>query len=332
MSVPNYRSIDWRYTSLQLIGLTGVLIGALVWFSNASNVEAPAGYAAYVVTKPIFGQSRFHSVIIGPSSTGLHWRLHGELVSVTPYSYEEDFSGVSAVIAQDKLPLSVTAHILFRVRSGPSPVQGDYIRDYIERFGGIAEIHTPDQSVKESYNNYVRGPFRALLREQIARHDGLEANANIAQIGQGVENELKARLNNTPFEVLQVVIDNAQPPQVVLDQIAQKVAKTQELERKATEQSIAEATKNIQKATGEAQGELEFAIAQKKAAANQALNASLTPMLLQYLAITAMQGADRIYVPIGANGIPLVANLNLEGAPASTASRPKASPVSRPAP
>jgi len=110
------------------------------------------------------------------------------------------------------------------------------------------------------------------------------------------------------------------------------VAKTQELERKATEQSIAEATKNIQKATGEAQGELEFAIAQKKAAANQALNASLTPMLLQYLAITAMQGADRIYVPIGANGIPLVANLNLEGAPASTASRSKAPSVPRVAP
>ena len=98
----------------------------------------------------------------------------------------------------------------------------------------------------------------------------------------------------------------------MLDQIAQKVAKTQELERKATEQQIAELNKNIQKAEGEADGEKELAIATQRALANKQISASITPQLLQYLAIENMKNAAKIYVPIGTNGMPIVGTVSTE--------------------
>jgi regulator of protease activity HflC (stomatin/prohibitin superfamily) len=133
-------------------------------------------------------------------------------------------------------------------------------------------------------------------------------------MGAEITKKLSERLANTPFEVMQVVIGNAQPPQLVLDQIAQKVAKTQELERKATEQSIADLNKNIQKAEGEAAGEKELAIATQRALANKQISDSITPQLLQYLAIENMKSADKIYIPIGANGMPIVGTISTEAA------------------
>jgi len=278
-----------------------VLIGLLFIPANYTNVQAPAGYAAYIVERPLVGQTSFAGVITGPSSTGLSWRKYGNLVSITPYSYSEDFSNVSALIARDKLPISGNAHIVFRIRSAP-----DQIRTYMERYGGLDESHTADFIAQESYSNYVKEPFRTLVREEFARYDGLAVPEHFADMGNHIAAELTEKLRDTPFEVIQVVIGNAQPPAVVLEQIALKVAKTQELERKNTEQQIAAANLAIEEANGRAAGAKELAIAEAKAQANLTLSKSLTPELLQYEAIQMMKGAERIYVPVGTNGLPLV--------------------------
>jgi regulator of protease activity HflC (stomatin/prohibitin superfamily) len=286
-----------------------LVILALVWNANSNNVQAPAGYATYVVERPIFGNTSFKEVILGPDSTGLSWRLYGDRVSVTPYSYSENFTGPDAVIAKDKLAMQGSAHIVFRIRSDK-----DSIRTYMEKFGGLDESHSADETAHLAYENYIEQPFKTLIREEFATEDGLDVPNNIGSMGADITKKLSERLASTPFEVMQVVIGNAQPPQLVLDQIAQKVAKTQELERKATEQSIADLNKNIQKAEGEAAGEKELAIATQRALANKQISDSITPQLLQYLAIENMKGADKIYIPIGSNGMPIVGTISTEAA------------------
>jgi regulator of protease activity HflC (stomatin/prohibitin superfamily) len=295
-----------RHLSLGVI-FVSVLVLLLVWNNNAHNVQAPAGYATYVVERPIFGATTFKEVILGPDSTGLGWRLYGDRVSVTPYSYSESFVGSDAVIAKDKLAMQGSAHIVFRIRSDK-----ESIRTYMEKFGGLEEQLSADDTAHLAYQNYIQQPFKTLIREEFATENGLEVPNKIGEMGADITRKLSERLANTPFEVMQVVIGNAQPPQLVLDQIAQKVAKTQELERKATEQQIAELNKNIQKAEGEADGEKELAIATQRALANKQISDSITPQLLQYLAIENMKNAAKIYVPIGTNGMPIVGTVSTE--------------------
>lgn len=291
--------------------ITGLLIiVGLTWLANAHNVQASAGYATYVIERPLLGSTTFEGVIIGPNSTGLSWRLFGDRVSVTPYSYSEEFSGGESIIAKDKLAMVGSGHIVWCIHG-----EKDSIRMYMEKFGGLDENHTADQTARFSYENYIQQPFKTLIREEFATENGLDIPDHVAAMSEDITAKLKARLATTPFEILQVVIGNAQPPQQVLDQIAAKVAKTQELARKVTEQSIADANKHIEQANGEAAGEKEVAFAAQKKLANLSLSESITPQLLQYLAIENMKGAERVYIPIGANGLPLVGTLPISKQP-----------------
>ncbi len=299
-------------TALPLLILA--VIGASILGSNCHNVQAPAGYGAYVIERPIVGSTSFKQVILGPGSTGLIWRAFGDLVSITPYSYPELFEGSSALIAKDKLPIIGGAHIVWQVRRDP-----DQIKLYMERFGGLDEAHAPDEIARESYANYIKEPFRTLVREEFAKYDGLAVPDHLADMGRSIQQELTDRLKNTPFEVVQVVVGNAQPPAQVLEKIAMKVAAVQELERKSTELEIANRSKEIEKANGEAAGERELAVAEKRAEANAKLAASLTPMLLQYLAIDNLKTAQKIYLPIGPGGLPIIKTVDEAPAPASPA-------------
>ena len=128
-----------------------ILVIAIIAFlfipSNFHNVQAPAGYATYVVERPIAGSTTFKGVLFGPSSTGLQWRVYGDLVSITPYSYPELFEGSSALIAKDKLPIIGSTHIVWRLRATP-----EQIRVYMEKFGGLDESHSPDFTAKSPLN------------------------------------------------------------------------------------------------------------------------------------------------------------------------------------
>ena len=287
------------FTGLVIVAV--IALAALIYAANSENVQVPAGYAAYIIETPIIGTTTFKEVITGPSSTGRQWRVEGDRVSITPYSYTEEFDKNSLLIAKDKLPIVGSATIVWRIKSS----QKD-IRAYMEGFGGLDEKHTTDESARFAYDNYIKQPFATLIREEFASFNGLEVNEHTAAMGDHVSKELAAMLKDTPFEVVQVVIGKAQPPESVLDQISLKVAKQQELERKATEQSIADAELKIQQANGAAEGAKALALATARAEANLTLSKSLTPELLQYNAIENMKGAERIYIPVGANGLPIV--------------------------
>ncbi len=271
------------------IGLAGV-----VFLGNSQNVRASAGYASYVYSKPIFGRSVFKSVLIGPASTGLRWRLSGQNVSITPYTYSEKFDGNTAILAQDKLPLNSQAHIVWRLKPDEASV-----KHFMEEFGGWESTGDPDEIAKQAYAQFIQEPFRTVTRSVVAKYGGLSVNESLPEISTAISDIMKEMLKSTPFEILSVVMGNAAPPQQVIDAIATKVALNQTLEQKAIEEQIATKMIEIERKNGEAAGAKSAAEAVERAKAISSISAVLTPAYIQYLGMENIRGADRVYVPLG---------------------------------
>ena len=281
---------------LMALGVAGV-----VFLSNSQNVRATAGYASYVYSKPIFGRSVFKSVLIGPASTGLRWRLSGQSVSITPYTYSEKFDGNTAILAQDKLPLNSQAHIVWRLKPDEASV-----KKFMEEFGGWEVSSNPDEIAKQAYSQFIQEPFRTVTRSVVAKYDGLSVNEYLPEISTAISDIMREMLSKTPFEVLSVVMGNASPPQQVIDAIATKVALNQTLEQKAIEAQIAEKMIEIERKNGEASGAKSAAEAVERAKAISSISAVLTPAYIQYLGRENIRGAERVYVPLGGSSPQLV--------------------------
>ncbi|MEI8311785.1 MAG: SPFH domain-containing protein [Verrucomicrobiota bacterium] len=271
------------------LGLAGV-----IFLSNSQNVRASAGYASYVYSKPIFGRSVFKSVLVGPASTGLRWRLNGQSVSITPYTYSEKFDGNTAILAKDKLPLSSQAHIVWRLR----PDEGS-VKKFMEEFGGWETSSHPDEIAKQAYAQFIQEPFRTVTRAVVAKYGGLSVNEFLPEISTAVSDIMMERLSKTPFEIISVVMGNASPPKQVIDAIATKVALNQMLEQKAIEEQIATKMIEIERKNGEASGAKSAAEAVERAKAISSISAVLTPAYIQYLGMENIRGAERVYVPLG---------------------------------
>ena len=269
-------------------------VAGVVFLSNSQNVRAPAGYASYVYSKPIFGRSVFKSVLIGPASTGLRWRLSGQSVSITPYTYSEKFDGNTAILAQDKLPLASQAHIVWRLKP-----DGASVKKFMEEFGGWETSSNPDEIAKQAYSQFIQEPFRTVTRSVVAKYGGLSVNEHLPEISAAISDIMRDMLNKTPFEVLSVVMGNASPPQQVIDAIATKVALNQTLEQKAIEEQIAAKMIEIERKNGEAAGAKSAAEAVERAKAISSISAVLTPAYIQYLSMENIRGAERVYVPLG---------------------------------
>jgi hypothetical protein len=276
--------------------ILGALAAVLILFviPNVSNVRVDAGYASYVFSQPIFGKARFKEVLLGPSSTGLRWRLKGQRVSVTPFTYTESFQAENAILAKDKLPLSSNAHIVWRLK----PDQTSICR-FLQEFGGWENAADPDRIAKQAYDQFIREPFRTITRSVVAKYDGLSVNESLPAISKDIESQVKDLLRNSPFEVMSVVMGNANPPEKVITAIATKVALNQLLEQKAIEDQIAQKNIDIERRNGEAAGAKAAAEAVEKAKAIAAINAVLTPVYIQYLQAENIRGAERVYLPLG---------------------------------
>jgi hypothetical protein len=264
---------------------------------NVSNVRVTAGYASYIYSRPILGKGVFKEVIFGPASTGLRWRLDGQRVSITPFTYSETFDSSNAILAKDKLPLVSQAHIVWRLRPDVKSV-----RRFMEEFGGWEITGDPDKIAKAAYDEFIREPFRTITRSVVAKHDGLSVNESLPAISKDIGDQVKELLKNTPFEVMSVVMGNASPPQQVIVAIATKVALNQTLEQKAIEERIAQKNIDIERKNGEAAGARSAAQALEQAKAIQSISAVLSSTYIQYLQAENIKGADRVYVPI--NGGP----------------------------
>ena len=277
---------------LLAFGTVAVLMFAL---PNLSNVRVSAGYASYVYSKPIVGRSTFKQVIFGPASTGLSWRLDGQRVSTTPFTYSEKFESDNAILGKDKLPLSSQAHIVWRLKPDINSVQR-----FMEEFGGWESSADPDKIAKESYDQFIREPFRTITRSVVAQYNGLDVNESLPMISREIESQVRSLLERTPFEVMSVVMGNSSPPQAVIFAISAKVALNQTLEMKAVEEQIAEKNIAIERKNGEAAGARFAAQSKEQAKAITELTAVLEPLYIEFLQAENIKGADRVYLPIGA--------------------------------
>ena len=128
-----------------LVGLVGLL-----GLTACGNPATPAGYVGYLTRGAIVGKASYVGLQTGPTSYGASWLVKVMNVSVTPFSYAEDFTGENAVLTKDKLIVSFRAHTIFRVR-------GDKVKEFIEQYTTLGE--GPNQ-VQVAFGNYLKEPLR----------------------------------------------------------------------------------------------------------------------------------------------------------------------------
>jgi regulator of protease activity HflC (stomatin/prohibitin superfamily) len=293
--------------SMSLLARIGLIAAAVVvislLFGNVfrlfRNPVTPPGYVGYLSHGAVLGKAEFIGLQTGPTSSGLGWLLDVTNVSVTPYTYSEDFSNDSAVLSADSLKISFRVHIVWRVIP-------DKVKDFIERYSTIQPHDSSDRIVEIAYANFIREPLRTFARDEVQKYKGLAIKDNITPIGEAITKRIKTVTENTPFEVRSVVVGNIQYPTEVADAVSRKLAAVQELERKATEIEITarEKDKRIIEAEGIAK-------------ATEIISQRLTSAYLQYEAIKAQHeminsnSHTTIYIPVGPMGVPLVGNLNV---------------------
>ena len=275
-----------------------VLVGPLfVWLVGSRNPFTPAGYVGYLTRGAVFGRSTFYGVQRGPTSPGRSWLVDVTNVSITPYTYSEDFTGDEAVLSKDNLKIAFRVHTVWRVDDTRIPL-------FMERFSTtIADRQTekaPDAIVKVAYGHFIREPLRTFARDEVQQRNGLEVKDALIPIGESVLRRIRAYAANSPFVISGVVVGNVQYPTDVADAVSRKLAATQDLQRKDTEFEIErkERTKREVQAQGIAN-------------AMQIIRGQLSPMYIQHEAIEAQKTMINspnhtvVYIPVGPMGVPL---------------------------
>jgi len=287
-----------RKLILPAVAVALSLLMTLVWLAGSRNPETPAGYVGYLTQGAVFGKAALWGLQAGPTSPGRTWLLSVVNVSVTPYTYSEDFAGSESVLSKDNLKVSFRVHVVWKVRA-------DRVKEFVERYSTLYDDRNSDKVVRVAYGNYLREPLRTYARDEIQRLNGLEIKDRITPVGDAIFRRVLDLTRDTPFQVASVVVGNIQYPEVVAEAVSRKMAATQELERKQTEILIEE--KEKQKRIVQAEG---------IARAMEIINLRLTAQYLQHEAIEAQKAMvnspnhTTIYIPVGPMGVPLVGTVN----------------------
>ena len=287
-----------------------VMFGSAIWLIGSRNPYTPAGYVGYLTKGAVFGKSRFHGVQRGPTSPGRSWLVGVTNISVTPYTYTEEFIGDQAVLSRDNLKISFAVHTVWRVDDTQIPL-------FMERFSttvsnGSTET-SPDAVVKVAYAHFVREPLRTFARDEVQRRNGLTVKDELIAIGEALQTRIRQYAQSSPFVISSVVVGNVQYPSEVADAVSRKLAATQELERKDTEIEIErkERTKREVQEQGIAN-------------AMQIIRGQLSPMYIQHEAIEAQKlmvnspNHTTVYIPVGPMGVPLTGTFSAPGQPAAS--------------
>jgi len=168
-----------------LAGLVVVSVFSfLVWFVMSPNLEIPAGYAGYITQGSIFGRRQFIGIEKGPSSTGRKFLIEDVNVSITPYTYTEEFSESNSVLSKDNLKISFRVHILWKVNE-------ERVKDLVEKYSTLNHDRNSEKVVKETYDNFLREPLRTISRDEVQKLNGLEVKNNISLIGENITKRIK---------------------------------------------------------------------------------------------------------------------------------------------
>ena len=278
-----------------------IAAGAIVWLAGSSNPFTPAGYVGYLTRGAVFGRSSFYATQRGPTSPGRGWLLRVSNVSVTPYTYSDDFVGDDAVLSRDNLMIGFRVHTVWRVDDQRVPL-------FMERFSTTVTNRRheddPDAIVKVAYGNFIREPLRTYARDEVQRRNGLEVKDALVAIGDAVLARIRAYALNSPFVITSVVVGNVQYPEEIAKAVSNKLSATQDLLRKDTEIEIErkERTKREVQAQGIAN-------------AMQIIRGQLSPLYVQHEAIEAQKQMVNspnhtvVYIPVGPMGVPVTATM-----------------------
>jgi regulator of protease activity HflC (stomatin/prohibitin superfamily) len=285
-------------TSLVIVGVLLVaLCAGMIWLLGSRNPYTPAGYVGYLTRGAVFGKSIYYGTQRGPTSAGRSWLLDVTNVSVTPYTYTEDFTGEDAVLSKDNLKIAFRVHTVWRVDESRVPL-------FMERFSTTMSERghekEPDAIVKVAYSNFIREPLRTFARDEVQQRNGLEVKDALIAIGDNVLTRIRTYAGDSPFTLTSVVVGNVQYPAEVADAVSRKLAATQELQRKDTEIEIErkERTKREVQAQGIAN-------------AMQIIRGQLSGMYIQHEAIEAQKAMVNspnhtvVYIPVGPMGVPI---------------------------
>ena len=285
-------------SSLIIVGVSLVaLCAGMIWLLGSRNPYTPAGYIGYLTRGAVFGKSIYYGTQRGPTSAGRSWLLDVTNVSVTPYTYTEDFTGEDAVLSKDNLKIAFRVHTVWRVDESRVPL-------FMERFSTTMSERghekEPDAIVKVAYSNFIREPLRTFARDEVQQRNGLEVKDALIVIGDNVLTRIRTYAGDSPFTITSVVVGNVQYPAEVADAVSRKLAATQELQRKDTEIEIErkERTKREVQAQGIAN-------------AMQIIRGQLSGMYIQHEAIEAQKAMVNspnhtvVYIPVGPMGVPI---------------------------
>ena len=238
----------------------------------------------------------------GPTSAGRTWLLDVTNVSVTPYTYTEDFTGDEAVLSRDNLKIAFRVHTVWRVDDAQVPLFMERFSTTMSNHRGTEQRRRLDREV--AYGNFVKEPLRTFARDEVQRRNGLEVKDALIPIGDAVLARIRAYAAGSPFVITSVVVGNVQYPAEVADAVSTKLAATQDLQRKDTEIEIErkERTKREVQAQGIAN-------------AMQIIRGQLSAMYIQHEAIEAQKQMVNspnhtvVYIPVGPMGVPITATM-----------------------
>lgn len=278
------------------------LFGCFVWLAGSSNPFTPAGYVGYLTRDAVFGRASYYGVQRGPVSSGRSWLLHTTNISVTPYTYQEDFAGDQAVLSRDNLKIGFAVHTVWRIDPEKVPM-------FMERFSTTVDNEQtqkdPDAIVKVAYAHFIREPLRTFARDEVQRRNGLEVKEALMPIGEAVLQRVRAYAGDSPFIIASVVVGSVQYPKEISDAVSAKLAATQELQRKDTEIEIER--KDRVKREVQAQG---------IANSMEIIRGQLTDRYIQHEAIEAQKlmvnspNHTVVYIPVGPMGVPVTATMD----------------------
>jgi len=305
--IPHVQSVSGRRVAGSALITALLLFGAAaiaIWLVGSRNPYTPAGYVGYLTKGAVFGHSRFYGVQRGPTSAGRTWLLDVTNVSVTPYTYTENFTGEDAVLSRDNLKIAFRVHTVWRVDESRIPLFMERFSTTIAPSGHDKE---PDSIVQVAYSNFVREPLKTYARDEVQRRNGLEVKDALIPIGEAVLGRIRQYADASPFAISSVVVGNVQYPEEVASAVSRKLAATQELQRKDTEIEIErkERTKREVQAQGIAN-------------AMEIIRGQLSAMYVQHEAIEAqkaMVGSPNhtvVYIPTGPMGVPVTGTFEAE--------------------
>lgn len=245
-----------------------------------SNPSVPEGNEGYIVENPrVWGKGGFIGTVVGPGNYGASiWNNNAKLVDMRPITYNEQFT----ILTKDELNVTISWQSVIKAKSGS-------IKDVIENYG------------VNYYVSFIQKPLRSKVRGTIQGLDSRDIKDKQTEIIDDVTADINTYLEDTPFQLLSGVLGDIGYPKEVTDAVILKMAEQQKLDAKDT--MIKAAAKDA---------EIRIAQARGIAKAQEIINATLTDQYLQHEAIEAQlkmaesPNHTTVYIPSGANGIPLV--------------------------